>query len=139
MPREIRYPFALGPDGSIAFVANPDQAVRQRVHALIGTEQGERVMLLDYGLDARAFLFEPNDDLQAETLAEMGRAQMEVYEPGIEIFDISREPSIYGDGEAKVSIQYARREDPSTSDALAKGTNVAIIGVGGNVDEVISA
>lgn len=138
MPLEIRTPFTIAPDGSVAATSDPDRQVHQRVHALIGTEPGERVMLSDYGVETRTLLFEStNDDGLANVLADMTQTQMSVYEPGVLVNSIRAVETEPGSGEARVQINYARRESPSTPAELARQTNVAIIGVGGSVDEVI--
>jgi phage baseplate assembly protein W len=137
MPKELLHPFATGPDGSLATTADPDKQVRQRVFTLLGTEPGERVMLSDYGVETRSSLFEPGDELIAERLAEETRLQMDRYEPGVLVNSVVSLPSPAGSGMAKVAIDYTRREAPTTPFGLARQSNVAVIGVGGTVTEVI--
>lgn len=137
MPIEIRFPFAVDPSGSIAVTSDPDRQVHQRVHSLVGTEPGERVMLTDYGIETRASLFEGVEDGLANILADTAREQMDLYEPGVLINDVRAVEAVPGSGEARIAIDYIRREAPTTPSELAQSTNVAIIGVGGSVDEVV--
>lgn len=137
MPKEIRYPFAIGPDGAVASVGDPDRQVRQRVHALLGTEPNERVMVTDYGVESRSMVFEPGDEHVAERLASSVREQMDTYEPGVLVRSVEPVPSTRGSGLASIAIDYVRRESPNTPFALSRQSNTAVIGVGGTVSEVI--
>lgn len=137
MPVEIAYPFAIGPDGAIDSVSDPDMQVRQRVHTLLGTEPGERVMLVDYGITTRSLVFEPGDSLLTETMATATRAQMATYEPGILVRDVHPVHNADGTGVVQVAMDYVRRESASTPFQIARKTNTAVINVGGKVDEVI--
>lgn len=136
MSKEIRHPFAIGPDGAVAFTGDPDRQVRQRVYNLLGTEPGERLVVVDYGVETRSRLFEPGDTLVAESLSDITREQMARFEPGVLVTNVSALPSQTGSGMAKVGIDYVRREAAGSPSAIAKQTNVAVIGVGGTVDEV---
>jgi len=137
MPTEIRFPFVIGPDGAIATTSDPDKQVRQRVYNLLGTEPGERVMLADYGINARSSVFEPGDEMIADRLAEETRMQMDVYEPGVLVNSVRSVPSPSGSGQSVVAIDYVRREAPSTPYAYSRQSNTAVIGAGGTVTEVI--
>lgn len=137
MSAELLHPFAIGPDGALATTADPDKQVRQRVFALLGTEPGERVMQSDYGIQTRSAVFEPGDHLVAERLSDMTRQQMDRYEPGVLVNSVAALPSPEGSGLARVAIDYTRREAPTTPYGLSRQSNVAVIGVGGTVTEVI--
>lgn len=137
MPAELLHPFAIGPDGALATTDDPDKQVRQRVFSLLGTEPGERVMLSDYGIPTRSLLFEPGNALIAERLEEETRMQMDRYEPGVLVNSVAAIHSPEGSGIAKVALDYVRRESPTTPYNLTRQSNVAVIGVGGTVTEVI--
>ena len=137
MPVEIAFPFAIGPDGGIAFVSDPDMQVRQRVHTLLGTEPGERLMLGDYGITTRSLLFEPGDSLLTETLSTQTTKQMALYEPGVLVRGVKPISNAAGSGITQVALDYVRRESASTAFSISRKTNTAVINVGGKVDEVI--
>lgn len=137
MPSEISYPFAVGPDGRIAATQDPDRQINQHVHALLSTEPGERVMLTDYGVQTRSLLFMPEDDVMSDQIADDVREKMATYEPGILVRSVDPVAGEYGDGLAEVRLDYVRRESAATDFAISRGTNTAVISIGGTVEEVV--
>lgn len=136
MPSEIAVPFRLDERGRIATVTNPDVQIRQHVLSLINTERGERVVYGDYGLPLSRLVFEPGDETVAVELGDMLKAGMAKWEPGVYLQGLSNDPAVNGDGYANVSVRYARTDAPDTT-IPASNSNVAVIGTGGQVREVI--
>jgi len=56
--------------------------------ALVLTNQGERVMLPNYGVDLRRFLFEPADTFLVTELRALLDQQLRLWEPRVVIEDI---------------------------------------------------
>lgn len=137
MPTELLHPFAIGPGGSIASVTDPDKQISQHVRALVNTEPGERVVLSDYGVPTQEMLFDPNNELVAESIATRARTALGRYEPGVVLRKVTPVVHPGGSGISEVSIDYIRRESASTSSSLSRNTNTAIIEVGGHVREVV--
>jgi len=137
MPTELLHPFAIGPGGSVASITDPDKQISQHVHALVSTEPGERVVLADYGVPTQGMLFQPDDELVAESIATRAKDALGRYEPGV---FLQRVVPIFhpgGSGVAEVTVDYVRRESASTASSLSKNTNTAVLSVGGHVSEVI--
>ena len=137
MPVEIMHPFSVSRNGGISATADPDKQINQHVNTLLSTEPGERRVQFDYGLPTRSLLFENGPNLLAMGLTEQVRSKMAVYEPGVLIQRLDAEPSPEGSGLAEVRLDYTRRESPLSPSGIARNTNVAVINVGGTVDEVV--
>lgn len=137
MPTELLHPFAVGSDGRLATTGDPDKQIDQRVRTLIGTDPGERVVVSKYGVATQSILFDPDDDLVAESLSLQIEAAMARYEPGVVVRSVNPVWSPSGDGLSEVALDYVRREGADTSPGLAKGVNTAVIHVGGQVSEAI--
>lgn len=50
-------PFSVGPDGSVDFVADPVEALSDRVRALASTSPGQRVMRATFGVATSDLVF----------------------------------------------------------------------------------
>lgn len=137
MPSEISYPFAVAPSGQISATQDPDKQISQHVHALLSTEPGERVMANDYGVQTRSLLFEPEDFVMADQIADNVREQMATYEPGVLVRSVDPVPDPGGTGLVEVRLDYVRREAAATDLSISRATNTAVIGIGGTVEEVI--
>lgn len=137
MPIEMAIPFKLSSDGTIAVETNPDRQISQRIHALVGTEPGERVMRADLGVPLTTLLFEPDSyavQIQIETAVREGLAQ---YEPGAFIARVTPLVNTSGDGFSGVEVDFSRTEAATSPAVYAKSINTAVISVGGRVSEVI--
>jgi len=137
MPDEIAVPFRLDSGGGIAVESNPNAQIRQHVMSLINTEPSERAVLGDYGVALEEQLF-TNDDNEsvAQHLADQISAAFAQWEPGVRLQNVTAIPGSLGDGTATVDVQYLRVDAPDTT-VSGTGTNVAVIRVGGHVDEVV--
>jgi phage baseplate assembly protein W len=137
MPVEISVPFRVADDGSIATETNPDIQIGQQVRSLIGTEPGERVMLPDYGIPLSGVLFEPDDQLVGQEMAQMVANGLALYAPGVVVKSVTPVPTPDGYGIATVNVQFTRSEAPDTNPALSRSINTALVSAGGEVREVI--
>jgi phage baseplate assembly protein W len=62
--------------------------IKSDILALLLTNQGERVMLPNFGADLRRFLFEPADAIVAEEIRGLIADQLRLWEPRVVIEDI---------------------------------------------------
>lgn len=60
MSTAVSIPFHINSTGSVQTTSSDDQALQDRVMALVSTVPGERLMRSDYGVPTPNFLFEPN-------------------------------------------------------------------------------
>ena len=137
MPVEISIPFRIADDGGVAFEDNPDKQIAQHVRALVGTEPGERVMLPTYGVPLKGHLFDPDDEIAEQEIAQAVIDGLGSFEPGVVVRSIAPVPTVDGDGIAQVEVQFVRSEAPGSDASLARSINTAEIRVGGEVREVI--
>lgn len=135
MPIEMRIPFRLDQGGGIATTSDPNEQIRNHVMSLINTEPSERAVLIDYGVPLEEQLFENGDVAVATELADYINSAMAQWEPGVVVQHVIPVTTESGDGLVSVDVRYQRVDAP-TSD-LSKNTNMAVIRVGGHVDEVV--
>ena len=101
------FPVREAPSGEIALAAY-EEDIRQAVHIILGTAQGERVMRPDFGAGLHSLVFEP---ISATTMAlvrhrvEQALIQWEPRIDGIAV-KVSAEPRI---GRLNIDIRYRIR------------------------------
>lgn len=137
MITELFYPFAVGSDGGISATLDPDVQISQHVHSLVSTNPGDRRVVTAYGVPTREALFDPNDEMVADTLTRDAASAFRSWEPGIVLQNLSAQTTDPMSGVASLLIQYLRRESASTPDSIAAKVNEAVIAVGGTVSETI--
>jgi phage baseplate assembly protein W len=138
MPTEIAVPFRLASDGTIAVETSPDRQIAQHVHALVGTQPGERVMLPDYGVPVADLLFDPDASFVAQEISRAVTGAFNTYEPGVVLQKATPIPDASQLSLARIEVDYMRRESGSSPSSLSLQTNTAVVRVGGTVSEVIS-
>jgi hypothetical protein len=136
MLKETAIPFAIGRDGAVATVTDPDAQIGQHINALIHTEPGERVMLPEYGVSTLGVLFETNPALISENLTTRAQASAALYEPGVQVNNVTTTGDVQ-EGVVGMNISYTRRDAPA-SGIRSANTNRAVVSIGGTVNEVIS-
>ena len=75
-------------DGPYELNKNLRDVVKQNLKNLVLTSPGERVMLPDFGVGARRFLFEPNTGLVFSDLKSRITSQVTKYLPFIQLEDL---------------------------------------------------
>ena len=75
-------------DGPYELNKNLRDVVKQNLKNLVLTSPGERVMLPDFGVGARRFLFEPNTGLVFSDLKSRITSQLTKYLPFIQLEDL---------------------------------------------------
>lgn len=136
MPLEIAAPFRLDADNRIATVSDPNAQIRQHVMSLINTEPGERAVIGGYGVPLSDSLFEEGDEAVALEIGDMIKQAMATWEPGVLLRRVEAVPGASGDGLSQVAVEYLRTDAPDTPTS-GRSTNVAVIRVGGHVNEVV--
>jgi phage baseplate assembly protein W len=131
---ELAVPFRLDGNGRVVTVSDPDAQVRLHVRALVGTIPEERAMVPGYGTNLTGVLFDDEDEVEAQVALRVKDA-MKAHEPGVELLSVTPDPDTSAHGFAKVSLEYRRLDAPDS--ATLANANVAVIGVNGEVREVV--
>lgn len=130
---EMNLPFGVDAQGRIAFTADPQQVLRNRVTTVIATQLGERVMRPSYGTPLIDMLFEGDDDFTASILADDIRRAVEEYEPGVTIQDVFPDTDNYLDGIINLNVTYSAVNSPL--ETVTVPVNIAALFRGGAVKE----
>lgn len=83
----VPYPITKHARGYFRIQSGLDQ-IKSDLLALILTNSGERVMMPQFGVDLRRFLFEPNDPTLLSAVKERLTQQIELWEPRVVIEQI---------------------------------------------------
>ena len=86
----IAFPPRLGPDGRWAW-SQGEENVRQAMQVILLTNQGERLMLPDFGGDLVQFLFEPNTTTTRHLILGRIRKALAAWEPRLRVETITVE------------------------------------------------
>ena len=109
--------FPVGADGSLFSKSSGNALIRNQITQLFFTAPGERVMIPDFGLDLKKYLFEQLDDLLIESMTKEIQDQFRLYIPNAELLDLRVIP-VEGDNSnqsLKVAIQVI---DKKTSEVI---------------------
>ncbi|MFE2539058.1 poly-gamma-glutamate hydrolase family protein [Actinacidiphila glaucinigra] len=125
----MRTPFAIDHTGAVACTNDAREQLLDRVHALVGTLPGERVMRATYGVPTSSALFEisaevANDQLQRAVLDAVAE-----FEPSAVVSAVSA-TVINSLGMVDISVQVSRADVPG---AEADQTRTVGVLVGGTV------
>lgn len=103
----LGYPVSVDETGSFALAAY-EESVRQSVWIILGTAKGERVMRPDFGCGIYDLVFDINSAATAGSVAQAVRDALLVFEPRIDVVDVTVAPD---DGGAVllISIDYQVR------------------------------
>lgn len=80
--RGISFPPRLGPDGRWAWSEGGDN-IREMVQVILLTDQGERVMLPEFGGSLGQYLFEPNTTTTRHLISDQITKALQAWEPRI--------------------------------------------------------
>lgn len=98
-----QFPLHFTDSGGYASNTTVIEVVRQNFKNLILTSPGERVMLPDFGVGIRNYLFEQNTDEAVQSMLNRTKQQIKNYMPFIEIEQFSPE---YDENELFITIRY---------------------------------
>ncbi len=100
--RGFRFPFRIGSDGSVAWSEGAEK-IRQNVLLVLGTRQGERAMLRQFGTKIASLVHDPNDDVLADLIRNQARDALLAWEPRILITHASTQQN---EGELQLTLTY---------------------------------
>jgi phage baseplate assembly protein W len=86
------FPPTLTTDGQVATSAYED-SVAEAIWLILGTARGERAMRPDFGCGIHDLVFAVNDATTAGLAAEEARQSLILWEPRIDLLNVSVEPS----------------------------------------------
>jgi phage baseplate assembly protein W len=86
--RGMAFPPRVGPDGRIAMSAGPDN-VRESIEIVLLTNQGERLLLPEFGAGLTRFLFEPNTPATHRLIQSRIEDALRRFEPRIRLNSVS--------------------------------------------------
>lgn len=98
-----KFPLFFSSDGSYASNKTVKDVVKQNFKNLILTSPGERIMIPEFGVGLRNFLFEQNVESTINVLAERVQQQVDTYMPFITIQQVY---PIYNENQLIINIQY---------------------------------
>jgi phage baseplate assembly protein W len=125
---ELQVPFSLDSNGNLAVTTDPNVQAAQHVKSIVATNPGERVMMPDYGIPVRGYLFSSAYQLVELKIQQNVKTQMARWEPRITVLGVTS-PNADQYGVAQVDVSY-------TSNPLETGgTQTATVLIGGDVVE----
>ena len=105
-------PLSIDPkDGAYGLNKNLRQSIRQNLKNLILTTKGERMMLPDFGVGLRNFLFENFTPAVLTNISDEIKSQVASYMPFVNVrrinfFDSESNPDTIAENELRISIVY---------------------------------
>jgi phage replication-related protein YjqB (UPF0714/DUF867 family)/phage baseplate assembly protein W len=123
----MRTPFAIDHTGAVAATTDPREQLVDRVHALVGTLPGERVMRATYGVPTSAALFDVNaeaahDQLERAVLDAVGRFEPSAVVSAI-VADVNNDL-----GTVNISVQVSRSDVPGAEQDTMRTVGVLVGG-----------
>ena len=104
-------PFRRNSEDGIALTKTMMEVIKQNFKNLVLTNPGERVMLTDFGVGIRRFLFEMNDTKTHGKIDGMVRSQTKKYMPFVAINQIAFNPqssaNILDANDINIEISYS--------------------------------
>lgn len=127
MSSEVKIPFGLNEFGSVATVTDPNVQAMQHVKSIVATNPGERVMMSEYGIPLRAYLFEPDPTAVTAKIYTDVLTQMADWEPSVNLLSV--EPVVDDVSLGIVDLDVNFSINPSDDSAIS----TAVVSVGGTV------
>ena len=106
MPLDARgfaYPFRFDADSGGVSQSAGEEKVRQNLQVVLGTRQGERPMLRDFGTRIPALVHDPNDEVLATLVRDEIQAALLRWEPRVLVTGIDVRQH---EGELKLLLTY---------------------------------
>lgn len=97
------FPLFFNDQGSYASNTSVKDVVKQNFKNLLLTSPGERIMLPNFGIGLKNFLFEQNSDAAIRIIREQTDRQIATYMPFIKIQEFS---SLYEENQLIIIIKY---------------------------------
>lgn len=111
----VGFPFRIDPGtGGVAWSRGTDK-IRQNVAVILGTRQGERPMLREFGARLHALVQEANDAILGKLLSDHAQQALLQWEPRILVTNATVEQS---EGEARLRLQYMYTTEPALDEMV---------------------
>ncbi len=130
MSLELLVPFGLDDNGHAAVTQDPDVQAMQHVKSIVATNPGERVMLPDYGVPVREYMFKPDPDLITLKINRDVTIQVARWEPSVTVLGVRASPDS-DFGVAEIDVDFTA--NPVETNAVQTAT----VEVGGTVIESV--
>lgn len=98
-----KFPLFFGPDGGYASNTTVKQVVKQNFKNLILTSPGERIMIPDFGVGIKRYLFEQNSVSTASEMQRKIEEQVRKYMPFVEVQEFL---PTFNENELIITIKY---------------------------------
>src|SRR5437773_8398493 len=105
------FPFRIDPATGGVAVASGTDKIRQNVRLVLGTRNGERPMLRDFGTRIASLVHDPNDDVLADLIQTQARQALMQWEPRVLITEMRVEQF---EGELRLLLTYVHTSEPVT-------------------------
>lgn len=133
MSTELLVPFALDANGHLSVTTDPNVQTMQHVKALVSTQPGTRVMMPNYGVPVRSYLFNAAPELVTMKISNDVTNQMNTWEPSITVIRVRAGNANPATGTAVIDVDY------SASPLETGARHTATVLVGGDVIDTSSA
>jgi len=107
--REISIPFHFDGNGAVASVTSLSAIFNQRLTMIIMTMPPERLMLPTYGSPTRRYVWEALDPLIISELASLLQQAVTIWEPAVDVVDVTHTESGMEEGRLELLISYKVR------------------------------
>ncbi|MFE4527095.1 poly-gamma-glutamate hydrolase family protein [Streptomyces anulatus] len=125
--RAMRTPFSIDHTGAVAATTDPREQLLDRVHALVGTLPGERVMRSTYGVPTSAALFDVSADAANDQLQRAVLDAVQAWEPSATVSAIVA--TVNRDlGMVDINVQVSRSDVPGAEQDVTRTVGVLVGG-----------
>lgn len=119
----MRTPFNIASDGTVDATDSEWEMLVDRVHALVGTEPGDRVMRATYGVATARMLFAPADLANTQIQQDVTQAVAK-WEPTARIADVEAAVN-HNLGLVSISFQVARNDTPQLEATVVRRVDIS--------------
>ena len=102
------FPLRTDPTGRIALVSR-EREIEESIRLILATSPGERPMRPEFGCAVHDYVFAPADASTAGDIAYVVRVALEMWEPRIDLQDVSVRFDAVDDGVLLIDVLYAVR------------------------------
>ena len=101
----IAVPIRTGPKGYFATTSSEEQEIRDSIRQIVFVNPGERFMRNDLGVPLFSFVFDPIVEIFDAAIENYIRAQVNKWEPRVNVTGVSAERDDHEDGSVGVLIR----------------------------------
>ncbi|MFD9815123.1 poly-gamma-glutamate hydrolase family protein [Streptomyces sp. NPDC059080] len=123
----VRTPFAIDHSGSVSATTDEREQLVDRVHALVGTAPGERVMRATYGVPTSASLFAINPEVANDQLQRAVLDAVAQFEPSAVVSAIVADVN-EALGAVNINVQVSRADVPGAERDNTRSVGVLVGG-----------